>query len=184
MEKRQIRYKRGFDDRVTPYKEDVTVGTHFFLRKDYKNPRRDSKHKLAPIVTGTYKVTAREANTVTIERENLEHEKVSRDRVVRAPTPMDIFISDGEQTDSGTPPVEADVEATPDSTSVNPRVGLADIPKPLSEGEPQINGVHTRFAKYLRRARTTQFGTDAPDVEAEPEPAHAHEATPPSRENT
>ena len=31
MEKRQLRYKRGFGDRVMPYKEYVTVGTYFFL---------------------------------------------------------------------------------------------------------------------------------------------------------
>ena len=71
MEKRQIRYKRGFDDRVMPYKEDVTVGTYVFLRKDSTNPRRESKHKLEPIATGPYKVTARETNNITIERENL-----------------------------------------------------------------------------------------------------------------
>ena len=75
MEKRHLRYKRGFDDRVMPYKEDVTVGIYVFLRKDYTNPRRESKHILAPIATGPYKATAREANTVTIEREDLEQER-------------------------------------------------------------------------------------------------------------
>ena len=135
MEKRQLHYKRGFDDRVMPYKEDVTVGTYVFLRKDYTNPRRESKYKLVPIATGPYKVTAREANTITIEGEKLEQEKVSRDRVVRAPTPMDIVIADSEQSESGTPLTEVDAEATPDSISVNPSVGLADIPPPLTAGE-------------------------------------------------
>ena len=102
-EKRKLRYKRGLDDRVMPYKEDVTVGTYVFLRKDYMNPRRESKHKLAPIATGPDKVIAREANTATIERENLEQEKVSLDRFVRAPTPVDIVIVDSVQPDSGTP---------------------------------------------------------------------------------
>ena len=130
----------------------MTVGTYVFLRKDYTIPRRESKHTLAPIATGPYKVTTREANTVTIERENLEQEKVSRDRVVRAPTPMDILIADSVPPESGTPLTEVDVEATPDSIPVNPSVGLADIPSPLTEGESNPKGVHTRFIKYLRPA--------------------------------
>ena len=180
---RQLRHKRGFDDRVMPYKEDVTVGTYVFLRKDYTNPRRESKHKLGPIATGAYKVTAREVNGVTIERENLEPEKVSRDRVVRAPIPMDFVIADSEQPEPGTPPAEIDVDATPDSISVNPAVGLADIPPPLTAGDSHPKGVHTRFIKYLRRARKTPSGTNTLEAEADSEPAHSQEATPPSREN-
>ena len=34
MEKIQLRYKRGFGDWFMPYKEDVTVATYVFLRKD------------------------------------------------------------------------------------------------------------------------------------------------------
>ena len=183
MEKRQLRYKRGFDDRFMPYKEDVTVGIYVFLRKDYTNPWRESKHKLAPIATGPYKVNAREANTVTIERENLEREKVSRDRVVRAPTPMGIVIADSVPPVSGTPLTEVDVEAKPDSISVNASVGLTDIPPPLTEGESHLKGVHTRFIEYLRPARTTQSGTNSLEAEADSEPAHSQEATPPLREN-
>ena len=96
----------------------MTIGTYVFLRKYYKNPRRESNQNLAPIATGPYKVTAREANTVTIERENLEKEKASRDGVVGAPIPMYIVIAESEQPESGTPPTEVDVEATPDSISV------------------------------------------------------------------
>ena len=76
-----------------------------------------------------------------------------------------------------------DVEATPDSISVNPSVGLADILPPLTEGESHLKGVHTRFIKYLRPARTTQSGTNWLEAEADSEPAHSQEATPPSREN-
>ena len=183
IQKRQLRYKREFDDRVMPYKEDVTVGTYVFLRKDYTNPRRESKHKLASIATGPYKVTAREANTVTIEREKLEQENVSRDRFVRAPTPMDIVITDSVPPESGTPLTEVDIEATPNSISVNPSVGLADIPPPLTEGESNPKGVHTRFIKYLRPAGTTQSGTNTLEAEADSEPANSQETTPPSREN-
>ena len=181
MEKRQLRYKRGFDDRVMPYEEDVTVGTYVFLRKDYTNPRRESKHKLAPIATGPYKVTARDSNTVTIELGNLEEEKVSRDRIVRAPTLMDIVITDSIPPESGTPLTEVVVEATPDSISVNPSVGLAGIPPTLTAGESPPKGVHTRFIKYLRPARTTKSGNNTLEAEADSEPAHSQEATPPSR---
>ena len=184
MGKRQLPYKRGFDDRIMPYTENVTVGIYVFLRKDYTNlRRRESKHKLATIATGPEKVTARKANTFTIERENLEQGKVSRYRIVQAPIPMDIVIANSEQPGSGTPPTEFDVEATPDSISVNPSVGLADIPPPLTAGESHPKGVQTRFIKYLRRARTNQSGTNTLEAEADSEPAHSQEATPLSREN-
>ena len=167
-----------------PYTENVTVGIYVFLRKDYTNlRRRESKHKLATIATGPEKVTARKANTFTIERENLEQGKVSRYRIVQAPIPMDIVIANSEQPGSGTPPTEFDVEATPDSISVNPSVGLADIPPSLTAGESHLKGVHTRFIKYLRPARTTQSGTNSLEAEADSEPAHSQEATTPSREN-
>ena len=170
-------------DCVMPYKEAVAVGTYVLLRKDCKNPQRESKHKLALIANGSYKVTAREANTVTIESENLEQENVSRDRFVRAPTTMDIVIADTVSHESGTPLTEVDVEATPDSISVTPSVGLAYIPPPLTAGESHPKGVHTRFIKYLHPARTTQSGTNTLEAEADSEPAHSQEATPLSREN-
>ena len=62
-------------------------------------------------------------------------------------------------------------------------MGLADIPPPLTEGESHPKGVHTRFIKYLRPARTTQSGTNTLEAEADSEPAHSQEATPPSSEN-
>lgn len=46
IEKRQLRSKRGFDDRVMPYEEDVTFETYLFLRKDYMNPPRESKRNV------------------------------------------------------------------------------------------------------------------------------------------
>ena len=96
---------------------------------------------------------------------------------------MDIIIASSVQTESGTPPIAVDVEATPDSISLKPSVGLADIPPPLTAGEPYPKGVHTRFIKYLRPARTTQSGTNTLEAQADSEPAHSQEATSPSRES-
>ena len=157
----------------------MTVLTYVFLRKDYTNPRRESKHKLAPIATGTKKVTAREASTVMNERENLEQENVSRDRVVRAPTLMEIVIADSVPSDSGTPLTEVDVEAIPDSISVNPSVGLDDIPPLLTAVKSHPKGVHTRFIKYLRPARPTQSVANTLEAQADSEPGQSQEATPP-----
>ena len=128
-------------------------------------------------MTGPYKVIAREANTVTIELANLEHEKVSRDRVVRAPITMDILIAESEKPESETPPTEVDAKSKPDSIYVNHSVELADILPPLTGGESHHDSGHTRFANYLRRVRKTETGTDTLDVKADSEPAISHEAT-------
>ena len=62
-------------------------------------------------------------------------------------------------------------------------MGLADIPPPLTAGKSHPKGVHTRFIKYIRPARTTQSGTNTPEAEADSEPAHSREGTHPPREN-
>ena len=45
LEKRPARYKKNFDNRVGTPKDDVAVGCHVFIRKDYFNPKKERKHK-------------------------------------------------------------------------------------------------------------------------------------------
>lgn len=52
----EFRYKHDFDELVRIHRENVKTGSQVFIRK-YYNPTDDPKHKLTPILTGTYQVT-------------------------------------------------------------------------------------------------------------------------------
>ena len=86
LNKSQRRYKRSFDRRVRLPLDTPVAVSFVFLRKDYTNPRTDTKHKLAPLATGPHKVVSYDGRTVVVQVGD-EQERVSRDRVVPAPTP-------------------------------------------------------------------------------------------------
>ena len=54
LEKRQARYKKNCDNRIGTPKDDIVVGCHVFIRKDYFNPKKKRKYKLSPAITGPY----------------------------------------------------------------------------------------------------------------------------------
>ena len=76
----QQRYKRNFDQRVRPSRMSLRPGRHAFLRIDYKSAKDDTRHKLAPLVTGPHRIVSVTDNTVVLELEDLSHERVSLDR--------------------------------------------------------------------------------------------------------
>ena len=95
LEKRQARYKNNFDNRIGTPRDDIVVGCHVFVRKVYFNPKKKRKHKLSPVVTGPYLVLQVVKHTVVIEIEDKTRERVSKDRVVLAPSPSGVIISPG-----------------------------------------------------------------------------------------
>ncbi len=64
------------------------------LRQEYANPDKEKKHKLAAIATVQYTVRGVEECTVVIEYEDLSQDRVSRDRLVLAPSPPEVILSD------------------------------------------------------------------------------------------
>lgn len=87
LRKEQARYKRNFDVRLRKQKYEIPVGSYVFLRKE-QGTATEPKHKLAQVATGPYLVKKSDQHTVVIAIGDQE-ERVSRDRVELAPSPMD-----------------------------------------------------------------------------------------------
>ena len=86
LTKAQARYKKSYDARLRIQRENINVGDHVYLRVERRNPD-EHRQKLAPIAEGPYKVNKTDEHTIVIERPKRTVDKVSRSRVVLAPTP-------------------------------------------------------------------------------------------------
>lgn len=85
MRKAQERYKRNFENRLRKSCENIKKGTNVFIRKEYFS-KEQPKHKLAPLANGPYEVINCDNKTVVVETGN-QHERISRERIVKAPLP-------------------------------------------------------------------------------------------------
>ena len=81
----QARQKRNIDARARPLGQNIVPGSRVYVRKEYVNPHKQRKRKFSSIAEGPYEVT--EANRSTIVIMN-GVERLSRDRVVRAPATL------------------------------------------------------------------------------------------------
>ena len=86
LRKEQARYKRNFDARLRKPKYDIPSGSYVFLKE--QGTASEPKHKLAQVAIGSYQVRSSDQHTVVIAIGDQE-ERVSRDRVEFAPSPMD-----------------------------------------------------------------------------------------------
>ena len=43
---------------------DYSPGRYVFVRLDYANPRENTRHKLAPVATGPYRIVKSDADTI------------------------------------------------------------------------------------------------------------------------
>ena len=99
LEKSQARYKRDFDKRVRQFNTRLKPGDLVLVKRESATESVERSraargaaighHKLRSKATGPYQVVAVTTSTVTIMRDGLT-DKVSRDRVVRAPHPIPI----------------------------------------------------------------------------------------------
>ena len=87
LRKEQARYKRNFDARLCKPKYDIPVESYVFLREE-QGTATEPKHKLEQVATGPYAVKQSDRTTVVIAIGEQE-ERVSRDRVELAPSPME-----------------------------------------------------------------------------------------------
>ena len=132
----QERYKRGFDNLIRPLRLALRKDNYAFLRAD--RPGRDSdnrSHKLAPLVTGPHLIreVSDDGRTIVLDLSGKD-ERVSRDRVVPAPSPP---------SQDWTPSTAA---LQPHHTLWPAPVGfnLAQVAQPETESTP--SGVLTRFS--------------------------------------
>ena len=85
----QRRYQRNFNSRLRRSRNEPTAGSYVFLRKEQTSRTGDTRHKLAPLATGPFKVISVHGRTVVIQIGD-DQERVSRDRVQVAPSPANI----------------------------------------------------------------------------------------------
>jgi len=117
LDKAQASYKKNFDARLTKSRDSLRVGSFAFVRKDYSNPRDDTRHKLAARVYGPFQVHSVNEHTDVLRMgDNLE--RISLDRVTPALSPVE---NEPETTNHGN-----DLDNT--SNALN---GLADLPRAL-----------------------------------------------------
>lgn len=102
-----------------------------FTRKDFFDSRKETRHKLAPIVEGPFKVSEADTKTMVVIRGD-ELERVSRDRVVKAPDP----------TDKG--PLWDEREPSRDRITEKETLGLKDLPILTGMPTPVVHLCHTR----------------------------------------
>lgn len=85
LEKAHNRYKKNYDARLRKQTEVIHEDDYMYLSLQQKK-RTDNRHKLALVAEGRYKVTKVDKNTVLIKKTYLSVEKLTRSRVVLAPT--------------------------------------------------------------------------------------------------
>ena len=98
----QRRYKRNFDARVRPLPQ-ATTGDWIYVARELATEEEGGvkrRHKLQSKATGPYEVIDHDDKCVTIEYPDGTVEKISRDRAVRAPGPVQ--NSTGTGTEPGT----------------------------------------------------------------------------------
>jgi len=84
LAKSQEKYRNNFDERLRRQKDNLKPGGYVFVRKE-RFQDEEKKHKLSSVADGPYKIEHVDPYTVTLKiGQTLE--KISRDRVVEAPT--------------------------------------------------------------------------------------------------
>ena len=163
MRKSQLRYKANYDKTIRSTAADYSPGRYVFVRRDYANPRENTRHKLAPVATGPYRIVTSDADTIVIQ-DGDRHERITRDRVTPAPSPAGIPTPSSGATNSNAPSLTDAEVPTPIrpsaafKTALEPTAhrGLSDLPSdaPLSGGS--VTGIWRR--QTPQAGRTSQHG--------------------------
>ncbi len=87
LRKAQERYKKNYDERLRRQSETIKPEDFIYLRVERRD-ENETRHKLAAVAEGPFKVISSTRHTVVIERPDQTVERVSRDRVTLAPRPQ------------------------------------------------------------------------------------------------
>ena len=82
--KAQERYRRNFDARLRRSRETIEFGNEVFVKRDHIQ-RTQTRHKLAPVADGPFRVLDVNKDTVVVDIDG-EVERISRDRVSLVPS--------------------------------------------------------------------------------------------------
>ena len=171
-ETQQARYKRYFDKRIrsTP---DVNVGDEVFidnppsLGKPMSERLADEpKSKLSKKASKAYKVLATDDSSVTIDRDGIE-DKVSLDRVTKAPPPLDPVTLKPQKTVPETPAPEGPTDKSGVAAQEGEATQAPDLTdrqtQPDSQGAPG-QPQPRRSERHPSRVEADAPTTDNPDV--------------------
>ena len=130
LDQAQARYKRNYDKRLRRQSENILKGDNVYLRVERRDESQ-TRHNLASVAEGPFKVESVKGNTVVILRPDNSVERVSRDRVTIAPA----RLTAAEVQDRVRP--MTDTELTPKSYPTPEDVNLKDVIRPLSDEKKQ-----------------------------------------------
>ena len=141
LRRTQERYKRNYDARLRRQSETIKSNDYIYLRVERRD-ENETRHKLAAVADGPYRVVEATPLTVVIERPYQTVERVSRDRVTLAPLPRSV-----EEIQEAIRPM-TDEELIPDEFPVSESTNLRDLP--------------------IRRSRINQPTDENPEQEHDP----------------
>ena len=104
--------KRDYDVNTRIIRKEFPMGTHLFMRKEHWNEKKESEPKrlkMATIADGPFEVQVSDADTVVISYRDGTVERISKDRVVRAPVSAEDIVTPGHDESGGPPPEETDI---------------------------------------------------------------------------
>ena len=150
----RARYKRDFDRRLRRNPEHLVPGMYVFVRREYA-PKTDSseprKHKLSPVTDGAFKILSVDDKTVVIDDDHGNQERISRDRVVKAPVTDDNVAP--ASYDPRTPLSVQPTEAGP------PPAHIVQAPRATTAGESsRTTGTPTMSPVEVLRQLETDLG--------------------------
>ena len=162
----QVRYKRNYDQHLRKQTEVIKTDDYVFLRVE----RRDetmTRHKLAPLAEGPFKVVDVTGKTVVIERPDFSVERVSRDRVVLAPRPRTL-----PEIQNVIRPM-TDEELIPEEYPVSEPVNLRDLTPQEAEHIPNqqtsTSGITEHSTRpFNERSEYLQDTTSSGNVDTQP----------------
>lgn len=181
----QKRYKRNFDNRIRPMRLALWAGSIAFLRADRPTKTDGHAHKLAPLVTGLHRIedVAEDGRTLILRLcDRLE--RVSRDRVVPAPSPptAEWTVAEAPTRPHHTLwPVPAGfnlAQFPPKDGTLQPLNGMlprfaTEPPNPASRNRDASRQQHTRPTESCN-GETTDAATSARHSNAQLRPSWAH----------
>ena len=131
----QRRYQRNFNSRLRLPKSTLKPGAYVFIRKEFFN-EGTRKHKLATIAGRPFKIVLISDSTVVV-RIGEEEERISLDRVVEAPVPLEELSSQVMEPSTGRKAQEAPGEGTAHSEPENP-LQSATLSRNLTQGATTV----------------------------------------------
>ncbi len=151
------RMKRNYDERLRRHRDVIKPGDFVFLRTERRDDN-ETRHKLAAIAEGPYRVESVRGNTVVIVYPDDKVERVSMDRVTLAPkslAPEQIAKLLGPITDE---------EIVPSEYPIPQEVNLRDVLTPPNDAPRNTNATAS--------ARETRPEGPSPDQDNSRYPDH------------